>query len=184
MLIGNSHLRGIKPDKLSRDFNAKAATAFTIKDAHEVVKCLKSKPQAVVFQLTTNDVDKLSTQATVQEYKQLIQDTQAKLSSTKIIISQAPNNPAHPKSTRITGVNATLADMYQDSPITCIDNSQISAFSNDGIHLTRFGTSARARSMKRAVYEALGLPFPARQQQPQNHSRQQFWMNSNRRYHQ
>ena len=59
-MVGNSHLCGIKP-KLSSDFDTKTESALTIKDVQQVVRNLKSKPHALVFQLTANDVKTLST---------------------------------------------------------------------------------------------------------------------------
>ena len=173
LLVGNSHLRGIHTHKFSQDFNTKTELAATINDAHQVVHNLKSPPQAMVFQLITNDVKSLNTQDTVKEYSKLVEDTQAKFPNTKIHISLAPNKPSTSKiSTRITAVNATLTDMYQDSSVTCIKNSHINSFTKDDIHLTKYGTSALVRSIKTAVYHSLGLTMSTRYQSIQaSHNR-------------
>ena len=81
---------------------------------------METKPQAIVFQLTTNDVKTLqNTNEIVQDFSDLVKQVQEKLPLTKIVISQAPNKFNSTRmSTRIAAVNATLADIYQDISVT------------------------------------------------------------------
>lgn len=162
VLIGNSLLQGIHPAKLSQEFNTNVSPAYTIQEAQRAVQNLTTQPQAVIFQLTTNDVKNNNALTTAQDYHKLVRNTQAKLPSAKIIVSQAPNHPKAPYSTCISTANNNLADMLKGSPIPCVDNSHIRSFRQDKVHLSRYGSSALARSIKGAVYQALDIPPPAR----------------------
>ena len=155
MLVGNSLLDGIHADKLSREYQATTASAYTISQAQQVVKELQSQPQSIIFHLTTNDVKTLSTTDTVNQFTNLVSETQVKLPTAKGLISQASNNPSSDLSNHITANNIHLADIYKASPVTCINNSHIKAFTHDGIHLTHYDTSTLARSILVAV-----LPLP------------------------
>jgi hypothetical protein len=120
---------------------------------------MTSKPQAIVFQLVTNDVKDQRTLDTAKEYIELVDTTKVKFPMSKVIISQASfERSSTTLSNRITTVNAALADNHQGSDIICVENSQIESFASDGIHLNKQGTSALARNIKAAILECLGLP--------------------------
>ena len=87
-----------------------------------------------------------------------VDNIQPKFPSTKILVSQSPVNMAAGKQAMHTLlVNASLDDIYQDSKITCIDNSNIRGFIRNGIHLIKYGTSSLAHKIRGAVKTSLGI---------------------------
>jgi lysophospholipase L1-like esterase len=163
LLIGNSHLKGIHADKLSRDFTTSIATAYSIKEAQQTIDVLQSVPSAITLQLTTNEAkgDQCTTDI-AKEYQQLVQSIQQKLPTTKVLISHAPYKKGHTKlATRAALINASLDNAYHGTKITCTSNDHISSFSNDNIHLTKYGTSALVRNIRSSIEKLLNItPTP------------------------
>ena len=168
LLLGNSLLSHVRPDKVSRDFSTTLKTAYSIKEAKEAIDQLEDKPAAIALQLTTNDIKgEQPVTATVQEYSQLVAAIQDKLPSCKILTSQAPNKTSTSRlSTRTALANASIEDMYRATDIVCIDNSNITSFSEDNIHLTRYGTSTLVRNVKAAIAKCLSITPTATRRTP------------------
>ena len=55
LLLGNSLLNGINPNKLSKDLTVISKDAYTVKEAMECIQNLVTTPDAVVLQLGTNE---------------------------------------------------------------------------------------------------------------------------------
>ena len=105
-----------------------------------------------MFQLVTNNVKIQNALNTAQDYDKLIKHTQTRMPSTKILISQAPNNADAPHSARVSATNHNLTDMYRGSAVTCISNDNIRSFGADKVDLTKHGSSALTHNIKYAVY--------------------------------
>jgi ribA/ribD-fused uncharacterized protein len=112
MLVGNSLLKGVRADKLSHAFTAENVPAYTITEAKTFIENITTHPQAVAFQLTTNDVRAdISTSDIANQYKELIDTTQKNLPNTKIVISQAPRRRDSTRlNARANAVNALVQD--------------------------------------------------------------------------
>ena len=175
LLVGNSHVDNIYPNKVSRDFNMIVEKAFTIKEARDTIQSLTSNPDAVALHLTINDVKGHEPGTVVKEYQELVSLIQNKLPTSKILISQAPFKLNTSKlSTRAALVNASLQDAYRGKDIMCISNDNIKSFANDSIHLTRYGTSHLVRNLKAGVQRALNMaPSPGRHPSGSQHYNQQ-----------
>jgi hypothetical protein len=173
----------VKPDKLSRDFNASSRdfnastiTAYNISEAKSAIRNIKTKPAVITFQLTTNDIKTSTCNQVTQDYCTLVDDTAKKFPGCKIIISQAPNRQDSGKlATQSKVVNASLHDHYQErKDVSFIRNTNVTSLTADGVHLDHYGTSALARNIKAAVSTALGLSLcllPPTGNHPSNHHR-------------
>ena len=159
LLVGNSHTAGIRPHVLSKNFSTTRQIAYTLDDAFKILDDLKADPNAIVLQLTTNEA-KSNRPITdiIKDYNRLVKTAKSKVPKAKVLISEAPNQPNTSRlSVRISAINAALAEEYHASDVTCIPNSQVRYFTNDGIHLTQYGTSQLAMNIKRAVEKCFGI---------------------------
>ncbi len=158
IIIGNSLLGGIKPDKLSKDFNTSIRQAYTIAEAKQTVANLEANPSVIVFQLVTNDVKDREATSVTEDYMNLIATTKDRKPEAHVIISQAPyQDNASTQSVRTALVNASIQSAYHESDIICTDNRIISGFANDKVHLNHSGTSMLARNIKASVLHTLGI---------------------------
>ncbi len=94
IIIGNSLLGGIKPDKLSKDFNTSVRREYTIAEAKQTVANLEANPSVIVFQLVTNDVKDRETTSVTEDYMNLIATTKDK--------NLKPTLSSHRRHTRTT----------------------------------------------------------------------------------
>ncbi len=157
-ILGNSLTKGIRAEKLSRDFDTTIPRADTITAAQQRLANLTGNPSVIAFQLITNDVKESQSPRVTEALKSLIDDTKTKFPNTKIMISLAPHpDDASRQATRTALVNAGIQDAYQGTDVLCISNRGITSFTGDGIHLTQRGTSQLASNIKLATNTALDI---------------------------
>lgn len=152
LLLGNSHLNDIRNDKLSKGLSVDSKKAGSVNEAETVIKGLKSKPDAIVLQVITNEArGNSSVPDIVNRVKTLIANTKCTRPKAKIFLSQAPCKFNSSRiSTRISAINNSLAAEFYSSDVICINNDGIRPFNfqRDEIHLTKYGTSNLAFNMK------------------------------------
>ena len=55
LILGNSHIDGIRSHKLSQNFTTSKRHAYTLEEAHSGIDKIASSPDAIILQLTTNE---------------------------------------------------------------------------------------------------------------------------------
>ncbi len=150
VIIGHSHLKDFRPDKIS-GVKMEKKTAYTIDEASTLIQGEDSLPKTVFLHLVTNDVKSKSVQDCVADMKKLVTDIERKHKS-KVVISLPPPVKDRALNRKIQAVN-TLLQLEME----CLDHYHSFTewgecisflYSRDGVHLSREGVKRLAYNVK------------------------------------
>ena len=151
-ILGDSMIKMIKPQKLSRSIgekvNIKTFPGATIEDMHHYIQpTMKKQPKLVVIHVGTNDIQRKEPEEIVAEMESLCKGIVAQ-SLTKIAISEIIKRQDTAINTKIERTNALLAKLcskfkWQYIQHTNIDSTKLNA---SGLHLNALGTAMLAKN--------------------------------------
>ena len=185
VLIGNSLLKDIKPEKLIDGAETTKEMAYTISDATKVVEDMEiTNLEAVVFQLITNDVKELTPENVADNMASLVEKTSAKFPSSKILVSQALNRADSKMQHLLTQQANILAEEKLPGYTVIVDNSSIPFqeryFTDDKVHLTGLGSSALANNIKKQLEKSLNIKPSESRRNPPSPQRSPYHQDYNR----
>ena len=174
ILLGNSILKGIIPERLCSKFISDKASAFTTSSVLECVdKCNKTY-KCVVLQLITNDVMSKGPAEITKEMESLVLRIHQKWKPKSVIISAAPPVKDPEMNCAISITNAMCRKLANRSKLSVFcshDNfyyrgqQDSRLFLPDGIHLSSEGTKLLSNNLKHIILEELDIYLSYRQQE-------------------
>ena len=158
-LIGTSIASGVDPNRLVGGFNTQAERTYHTQDALRFVSELNcTQPQAILFQLMTNDIKEQNqpAQKCADDLVQLVEKTKLKFPKSGVIISLPPGRGEKSLHIKTQEANVAVKRQLLDSDVAIIDNQNLllkdqpnpDLFRDDLIHLNKKGNSQLAANMR------------------------------------
>ena len=168
LLVGTSIIRNIEPKYLSKDYDIKKSSAYTLDETAQLIKDSKSDPSAVIFHSMTNDLKTEDPATCVNSLHDIVDTTLQKWPSTQVMISmETPRADDSDINNKVLVANGLIrSTFYKQANVSIIDNTNlavqgqpISRFLNasDKIHLSRQGTSMLAANIQSALDAHFGV---------------------------
>lgn len=182
LLIGSSNTANIDPAKLSSKYETTKETAYTIKQAEDIIDKSTLEPDVIAFHVLGNDLKSASSTDVASRLEKLVFKTKEKKPSSKIVISLATNRKDDKKyNLKVNTINSIVKESAEDSTgFTVCDHSNLSHGSEirpefitgDGVHLSNDGVSLLASNIRKSVDKALNIRTFSPQRRPPNRRKQ------------
>ena len=156
-IIGNSLIKGIDENKLYHGITSHRLFAPTIDKAMELIP---DESDIVVYQLGTNDAKDSDFEKLISDMQTLVEATRVKLDSARIALSLSPTQRGHNEvNAKLKALNAFLELKYRGTNVIIIPNENITldCISDDGVHLTRQGSSLLANNIRQVLRDTLRM---------------------------
>ena len=127
------------------------------------LKASSHRPKALVIHSGTNDLkDGASAEDIIRKYEEIIQDVNANILGTKVVVSTiVPREDSRKLQRNVEYINAYLNRKYGDSEeATIVMNNDIRGYrykKRDGVHLKEDGSSRLGSHLNKGIKRALNI---------------------------
>ena len=179
LLMGNSQLRDIDANRLSRDWETDKLMSYTIKDATHDIAQQQGDYDLIIYHLLQNDIKTEPAEQCVKQLHELVDTTKSVHSNSDIVISMATarhdNSDFHAKAMLLNAL--VMSEFSNTEKVHLAFNDNFSQrgqatrrLFTDGIHLSDQGVKVLASNLKDVVCTQLNISrnARARSQSPQH----------------
>lgn len=168
LLIGSSIVKGIHAEGIMKGTEMKTTkeTAYTVKEAEDVVNMYGGHPKCVTFQIMSNDLKTKEPEECVEEMTGLIDQTRKKFNCQVVVSLPPPRSDTEERQLKTEQYNINMKRAYINNDAVCIsDNSTLGQnghpqqkfYEDDQVHLNEHGTRILASNIRRMVMKTLHI---------------------------